>query len=168
MKHKLILSIVLMVFTTLSVAAMPGEKLVINAGNTGHITISGNLDIILVQGYEQSVLVNAVVSEKISLKFSNNTLSISRSSFSSGETITVYVYVYALKTLQIENDATVRTVGVINSPTVDLMIGGEARVHLKTNGTVKPRSIYGTEIKVEYISENGLTRNAAKGNNKKF
>ena len=168
MKQKLIFSIVLLVFATLSVAAMPGERLVINAGNTEHVTISGNLDIILVPGYEQSVLVNTAVSEKINLKFANNTLSIAPANFSRGEKITVYVYVSKLKSLLIENDAAVRTVGVINSPYLDLMVGGEARVHLKTNGVVKPRSVHGAELKVDFISVNGPAREALTRNGKKF
>ena len=160
MMQKLVLSIIAMTLAIFSVTAMPGERHVINAGNTEHIIISGDLNIILIAGpgTDQSMLVGSSVTDKLSLKFSQNTLAIAPANFGSSRNITVYVYVNVLRSLVIENDATVRTVGVINSPKLELMIGGEGKVHLKTNGVVNPTAIFDAEIKVDFISQNGMDK----------
>src|SRR5690606_10621202 len=101
MKHKLMMTIVAIGFVILPSFAQQKEKLEVDAGNIGQIRISGDLDIVLAaaSGKEQFILVDPAVSERVSLNFDDNTLTIGPATFSRDHKFVVYVYVNNLKSL---------------------------------------------------------------------
>ena len=56
MKQKFILSIMAIAFSVLSVSAQNEETLVVNAGNTEHITIANDMNIVLMPASEADQL----------------------------------------------------------------------------------------------------------------
>ena len=144
-------------FSVLSASAQIEEKLVVHAGNTEHLTIANDMNVVLMPGSEndRSISLDALASEKLNLKLSNNSMTISSIREHAGrEKLTVLVYVNGLKTITVEDNSTVETIGVLQTPKLDVYVEGDARVHLKTNGAVKAYPVYsGGEVKVKYLSD---------------
>lgn len=158
MKQKLFLSVMAIAFGVLSVSAQNEQKLVVKAGKTEHITVANDMNIVLLAGNEAdgSISMDGRASEKLDIKLSNNTMHISSLKHSKKENLTVYLYVNNLKTITVESNSTVKTIGVLNAPALKAFVDSDAMVHLKTKGDIKAYSLYGGEIKVKYISENLL------------
>lgn len=158
MKQKLFLSFMAIAFGVLLASAQNEQKVVVKAGNTEHITVANDMSIVLLPGNEsdQSISVDGSASDKLDLKLSNNTMRISALRQSKKEKLTVYLYVNNLKTITVENNSTVKTIGALNTPALKAFVDIDAMVHLKTKGVIKAYSLNGGEIKVKYISENLL------------
>jgi hypothetical protein len=158
MKQKLFLSVMAIAFGVLSVSAQNEQKLVVKAGKTEHITVANDMNIVLLAGNEAdgSISMDGRASEKLDIKLANNTMHISSLKHSKKENLTVYLYVNNLKTITVESNSTVKTIGVLNAPALKAFVDSDAMVHLKTKGDIKAYSLYGGEIKVKYISENLL------------
>lgn len=157
MKQKLFLSFMTIVFGVLSVSAQSGEKLIVNAGNLEHIVIADDMNVMLMPGAvnDQSISMDAEASAKLDLKFSNNTMTISLRR-SAKEKLTVHLYVNGLKSISAGNTTIIKTIGVLNSPKLDVYIDDDARAHLKSKGSIKAHPLNDARIKVKYIPENLL------------
>ena len=167
MKQKFILSFFALVFTAISACAQGKESVFVNAGNFQHITISSDLDVVLLQATEnmQSITMDAGVSTMLGIQFSKNSMTISPTELASKKDFTLFLYVNTLKTLIVENDASVRSMGVLDAPRLELFVGGEAKAHLRTNGVVNAYPLHDTNIRVKYLTGHGL---AKQGSQKKI
>lgn len=171
MKQRFFLSCMAIVFSVLSVSAQNEEKLVVNTGNVEHISIANDMNIVLMPSTDRdrSISLDAKASEKLSLRLLNNSLAISSlRQPSRKEKLTVYLYVNNLKTITVENNTTVKTVGILNTSKLDVFIDGGAMVHLKAKGEIKAWPLNDGEIKVKYLSENLLTKKVLIDNNGLF
>lgn len=157
MKQKFILSIMAIAFSVLSVSAQHQETLVVNAGNTENITIATDMNVVLMPASEadRSISMDANAAEKLNLRISNNSMTISQVMQSlSKEKLTIHLYVNNLKTLTVENNSNVKTIGVLDTPKLDVFVDGKAIVHLKTNGAIKAYPLDGDEeVKVRVLSD---------------
>lgn len=161
MKQKFILSFLAIAFGVLSVSAQSEEQIVVNAGNAEHVNIANDMDVVLLPGEhtDQSISLNPEASKSLSLRLSNNYLTISPLKQISGkERLKVFLYVNNLKTISVEGNSMVKTIGVLNSPKVEVFVDGDATVHLKTNGDVKAQSIGDSEVKVKYLLDNRIVK----------
>jgi Putative auto-transporter adhesin, head GIN domain len=161
MKQKIISSFMAVAFGVLSVSAQTEEQVVVNAGNAEHITIASDMDVVLIPGTytDQSISLNPEATRSLSLKLSDNSLAISPlKRISRHERLKVFLYVNSLKTISVENNSTVKTIGVLNTPKLEIFVDSDARAHLKTNGDVKASSLSDTEVRVKYISDNRVAR----------
>jgi|SRR5688500_5588199 len=163
MKQKFFLSFITIAFSVLSASAQNEEKLVVKAGNVEHISIANDMNIVLVPGEDsdRSIALDANASGKLNLKLSGNSLTIESLKQPPGkEKLTVYLYVNNLKTLTVENNSSVKTIGVLKSTNLEVFVDGQAMVHLKTKGDIKAYPLNDGEIKVKYLSENLLAKQA--------
>lgn len=161
MKQKFILSFIAIAFGVLSVSAQAEEKLVVNAGNTGHITIANDMDVVLLPGTnaDQEISLSPEAVKSLKLKFSDNSMTISRLKHTSKkERLKIFLYVNDLKSITVENNSLVKTVGVLDSPKLEVFIDGDATVHLKTNGDIKAQSLDDSEIDIKYISDSRIAK----------
>ena len=144
-------------FSVLSVSAQNEEKLVVNAGNTEHITIANDMNIVLMPASEtdRSIAMDVNAAGKLNLRVSNNSMTISQVKHSfSKEKLTVHLYVNNLKTLTVEDNSTVKTIGVLDTQKLDVFVDGKAMVHLKTNGAINAYPLeVGEEVKVKVLSD---------------
>jgi Putative auto-transporter adhesin, head GIN domain len=157
MKQKFILSIMAIAFSVLSVTAQSQEALVVNAGNTENITIATDMNVVLMPASEadRSISMDAKAAEKLNLRIANNSMTISPVKQSmSKDKFTVHIYVNNLKTLTVEDNSNVKTIGVLDTPKLDVFVDGKAVAHLKTNGDIKAYPLNGGgEVKVKYLSD---------------
>jgi len=156
MKQRFFLSFIAIAFSVLSASAQNEEILVVNAGNVERITIANDMNIVLMQAAynDRSISMDANASEKLGLSLSNNSMTISLvKQPSKKEKLTVYLYVNNLKMIMVERNSTVETIGILNTPKLEIYVDGEAKAHLKTNGAVKAYSLNDAEIKVRIKSE---------------
>ena len=161
MKQKFILSLMAIAFGVLSASAQGEEQIVVNAGNAEHINIANDMEVVLLPGQhtDQSISLNAEATKSISLKLSDNSLSISPlKQVSRKERLKVYLYVNNLKTISVESNSFVKTIGVLDTPKIEVFVDSDAKVHLKTTGDVKANSLSDTEISVKYLSDNRLAK----------
>lgn len=144
-------------FSVLSVTAQHQETLVVNAGNTENITIATDMNVVLMPASEadRSISMDANAAEKLNLRIANNSMTISPVKQSmSKEKLTVHLYVNNLKTLTVEDNSNVKTIGVLDTPKLDVFVDGKAVAHLKTNGDIKAYPLNGGgEVKVKYLSD---------------
>lgn len=163
MKQKFFLSLLAIAFTVLSAAATDPERLILTVGNVEHLNIQDNIDVVLVQGApdDNVIIMDQKASSMLNIKLSNKKLVIAAQNHSpKKQKITVYIYVNNLKTITVDGDSHVKTEGSLKSDKLDLFIGGEAQVHLKTNGQIKAYSLNDSEINVKYLSGKPLTKHA--------
>ena len=90
---------------------------------------------------------SADAAEKLNLKLSDNTLQISPDS---GSIKTVYLYVTNLKTIKVESNSQVETIGMLNTPQVDVYVDGKSKAHLRTNGIINAHGLNDAEARVKY------------------
>ncbi len=166
MKQKFILSFFAAVIAASTSIAQAKETVAVNAGSFEHITISSDLDVVLLPstGNMLSFTMDDAAAKKVGIQVSNNAMTIISTGVAGKKDFTIYLYVSELKSLVVENDASVRNLGVLNAPDLDLFVGGEARAHLKTNGRVNAQPLSDSNIKIRYVSEKGM---ASIGNIKK-
>lgn len=159
MKRKFILSIAVAAFTVLTAAAQSGENVSVNAGQFQNVVIASDLDIVIVpgNGNPANVSVDPASSDKVDVKLSRNKLYIS-SVKPSGKKTTVFLQVNNLKTLTVENNSQVKTIGVIDSPKVDVFVDGETTVHLRTNGDVDAHALNDAELKINYLTDRPIAK----------
>jgi hypothetical protein len=155
MKQKFFLSLLAISFAVLSASAEDPQKLTLTVGNIEHLNIQDNIDVVLIQGAadDNSIVLDQNVSDKLNLKLSNKTLVIAAQGFfSKKQKLTVYVYVNKLKTLTVEGNSEVKTMGSLDTDKLDVYIDGDTQVHLRTNGVIKAHSLNDSEIDVKYLS----------------
>jgi hypothetical protein len=158
MKQKFFLSLLAISFTILSASAKTDNPatLILNAGNVEHLRIQDNIDVVLLQGADddQSVILDQSITNKLSLKLSNNTLLIAAQGFiPAKQKVTVYVYVNNLRSITVEGDSKVKTVGALNTAKLDVFVDGDASVHLRTNGQIEAHSLNDSIVNVKYLSK---------------
>ena len=138
MKHKLILSMLGLVFGIVSVSAQTNERITVSTGNFKHLEFGENLKVVLVQSASPSsqIGMNSEAVENLNIVLSGETLKIeSRKPFS--DIKTVYVEVNAPDKITLGEMTQITTEGIINSQNLNVYIYDGARAHLKTFGTVK-------------------------------
>ena len=149
MKQKLFLSLVAIAATILSASAQSAQTLTVNAGNMENIVISSDMHVVLLSApvNETSFSMSADAAESLNLRISGNTLQISQGS---RKTNTVYLSVANLKMLQVESNSQVETIGILNTPKVELYVDGRSRAHLRTNGIINAHGLNDADIRVKY------------------
>jgi hypothetical protein len=155
MKQKFFLSLLAITFAVFSVNAADPQRLILTVGNVEHLNIQDNIDVVLVQGApdDNVILMDPNASAMLNLKLTNKKLVIgTQSHLSKKQKLTVYVYVNKLKTITVEGTSQVRTEGSLHADKIDLFIDGDARVHLKTSGTIKAYSLNDSIIDIKYLS----------------
>ena len=163
MKQKFFLSLLAIAFTILSASAENPERLILNAGSVEHLSIQDNMDVVLLQGAadDHSIILDQNASDKLNLKLSGKTLVIaSHGTLLKKQKITVYVYVNNLKTITVEGNSQVKTIGSLDAGKLDVFIDGDAQVHLKTNGVIKAHALNDSVITVKYLAGNPRERRA--------
>lgn len=148
-------------FGVLSASAQNENQVVVNAGNAEHITIASDMDVVLLSGEhtDQSISFNPEATQSLSLKLSNKSLTISPlRQISRKERLKVFLYVNSLKTISVENNSTVKTIGVLKTPNLEVFVDSDATAHLKTNGDVKASSLSDAEVHVKYILDNRVAK----------
>jgi len=154
MKQKFFLSLAGLVLSVLSVTAQADEKIVVNVGTIDNIHIANDMNIVLIPGNnnDRSMSMSAEASKSIAVQLSGNSLSLSALKHPSKEKQVVYLHVGNLKTLTVDNNSQVKTIGTLDAPRLELFIDGEATVHLKTNGEIKAHSLGDAEIHIKDLS----------------
>lgn len=163
MKQKFFLSLLAIAFTALSAAAADPERLILTVGNVEHLNIQDNIDVVLVQGApdDNVIIMDQNASDKLNIRLSNKKLIIAAQNHSlKRQRITVYVYVNKLKTITVDGNSHVKTEGSIKADRLDLFVGDNAQVHIKTTGQIKAYSLNDAEINVKYLSGNPLVKRA--------
>jgi hypothetical protein len=161
MKQKFILSILAVAFGALSASANTEERFTVNAGNVENITISSDMNVVLIPISNNNGLVTLEqsASEKVNMRISGNRLNLSLAKSISGkEKTTVYLYVGKLKTITVESNCQVKTLGVLNAPKINLYVDGNSTVHLRSNGQIDAYALSDAEINVKYISGNPMAK----------
>lgn len=149
------------VFGVLSASAQGEDQLIVNAGNTEYINIANDMDVVLLPGQhtDQSISLNAEATKSISLRVSDNSMTISPlKQLSRKERIKVYLYVNNLKTISVESNSLVKTIGVLDAPRLEVFVNSDSRVHVKTTGDVRAHSLSDTEVRVKYLSDNRIAK----------
>jgi len=149
MKQKLFLSFVAVATAVLSASAQGEQTLTVNAGTLENIVISNDMHVVLMSApvNEKSFSMSADAAELLYLRLSKNTLQISQGPKKAN---TVYLSVTNLKTLRVESNSQVETIGILNTPKVEVFIDGRSRAHLRTNGIVNAHALDDTELHVKY------------------
>ena len=157
MKQKLFLSIVAITASVLSSSAQGVQSLTVNAGSLENITVASDMHVILLSApaNETEFSMSADAAEMLNLSLSGNTLQISPGS---GKVNTVYLYVTNLKTIKVESNSQVETIGMLNAPLVDIYVDGKSKVHLRTNGVINAHGLNGADARVRYRSPNPLAK----------
>ena len=76
---------------------------------------------------DRSISMDANAAEKLNLRIANNSMTISQVKQSlSKEKLTVHLYVNNLKTLTVEDNSNVKTIGVLDTPKLDVFVDGKA------------------------------------------
>lgn len=157
MKQKLFLSIVAITASVLSSSAQSEQSLTVNAGSLENITVASDMHIILLSAplNETEFSMSADAAEMLNLSLSGNTLQIAPGS---GKVNTVYLYVSNLKTIKVESNSQVETIGMLNTPKVDIYVDGKAKVHLRTNGTINAHGLNDANVRVRYNSPDAVAK----------
>jgi len=161
MKQKFILSILAIAFGLLSASAQTEERLMVNAGNTEQINIANGMDVVLLPGtnVDQEISLNPEAVKSLKLNLSANSMTISPSKQTSRkERLKIFLYVNNLKSITVDGNSLVKTLGVLDAPKLEVFVDGDAIVHLKTNGDIHAQSLGDAEINVKYISDNRLAK----------
>ena len=154
MKQKLILAALAIMLGAAPVLANEPTRVFLNAGNVEHLNVQNDMEIVLLQAPsdDHSVILDAQASEKLNVRLSNKRLFISERNGGKGKTI-VYLYVSNLKTITVEGDSQVKTIGSLETGKIDVFVDGNAKVHLRTTGTVKAHSLNDSTLDVKYITK---------------
>lgn len=155
MKVKFVTLVAAASFSVISAFATGEDKLIVNAGNIEHLAIASDMDIVLMPGDagDGSISMDANATGKLNMKLSGNTLTLEAARGAKQSKPTVYLYVRGLKTITVENNSLVNTIGVIDSRQLDVFVDSDARVHLRTTGSVQAHSISDTDLEVRYLSQ---------------
>ena len=149
MKQKLFSSIIAIALSVLTAAAQNERAVSVNAGRIENIVVASNLHIVLLSApsNETAFTMSADAAEMLNLKLSGNSLQISPAS---GNVRKVYLYVTNLKTIKVESNSQVETIGMLNTPQVDVYVDGMSKAHLRTNGIVNAHGLNDAEARVKY------------------
>ena len=90
---------------------------------------------------------SAEAAELLSLRLSRNTLQISQGAKKAN---TVYLSVTNLKTLRVESNSQVETIGILNTPKVEVFVDSRSRAHLRTNGIINAHGLDDAELHIKY------------------
>jgi len=163
MKQKFFLSLLAIAFTVLSASAENPERLIINAGNVEHLNIQDDVDIVLLPGAkdENAVILDQNASDQLNLILSNKKLVIgAQRAHAKNKRLTVYVYVNKLKTITVEGDSQVKTLGSLDTGKLDVFIDGDAQVHLITNGVINAQALNDSSVTVKYLTGKQFVKRA--------
>ncbi len=157
MKQKLFSSIIAIALSALTASAQNEKALSVNAGSIENIVVASDLHIVLLSAplNETAFSMSPDAAEKLNLRLSGNTLQISPAS---GSVNTVYLYVTNLKTIKIESNSQVETIGMLNTPQVDVYVDGKSKAHLRTNGTIHAHGLNDAEARVKYKYPNPVAK----------
>lgn len=160
MKQKLILSLLVISIGILPSMAKEPTPVFLNAGNVEHINILSDMEVVLLQASDSrhSVILDQAAAGKINLRLSNKTLFISERKGTHREKTIVYLYVSNLKSLTVDGDSQVKTIGSLETGKLDVFVDGHAKVHIRTNGTVEAHSLNGSELDVKYVTREPVTK----------
>ena len=135
--------------SVLTTSAQSEKTLTVNAGSMENIVVSSDMHVVLMSAptNETSFSMSADAAETLSLKLTGNTLQISSGS---GKTNTVYLSVTSLKSLKVESNSQVETIGILNAPKVEVYVDGKSKAHLRTNGIINAHGLNEAEVRVKY------------------
>ena len=157
MKQKLFLSIMAIAVSVLSASAQTKKSMSVNAGSLENIIIASDMHIVLLSAplNETAFSMSADAAEMLTLKLSDNTLQIAPGS---GKINTVYLYVSNLKTIRVESNSQVETIGLLNTPKVDVYVDGRSKAHLRTNGIINAHGLNDAAVHVKYKTPDPLAK----------
>ena len=137
-------------------------RVILNAGNIEHVHVLSNMEIILLQSPqdEHSIVFGEQASQNLDIRLNHKTLSISQRKANSKSKTIVYLYVNNLKSLSVEGDTDVKTVGSLETGKLDVFVDGNAKVHIRTTGTVKAHSLNNSELEVKYLKQTDTAKRA--------
>ena len=135
--------------SVLTTSAQSEKTLTVNAGSMENIVVSSDMHVVLMSAptNETSFSMSADAAETLSLKLTGNTLQISSGS---GKTNTVYLSVTSLKSLKVESNSQVETIGILNAPKVEVYVDGKSKAHLRTNGIINAHGLNDAEVRLKY------------------
>jgi hypothetical protein len=130
------------------------SRIFLNAGNIENISILSDMEVVLLQAPtgDHSIILDKLATEKLNLRLSNKTLYISGKRGDQKQKTIVYLYVSNLKSLTVDGDSQVKTMGSLETGKLDVFVDGNAKVHIRTSGTVKAHSLNDSEVAVKYIT----------------
>lgn len=138
MKQKMILSLLALSIDMLQAGAQKEQNLVVKAGEAKELSLSENLNVVLLQASatDTAFTMNKATGEELKVKLSGNKLQIeARRHLPKGTT--VYVMVKNLDKLTVGYNTKVRTSGVLQASNLHVYIDGRAVPYLLTTGNVK-------------------------------
>lgn len=100
-------------------------------------------------------------SEQLNLRLSNKKLVIAAERrHAKNKRLTVYVYVNKLKTITIEGDSQVKTLGSLDTGKLDVFIDGDAQVHLRITGVINAHALNDSSVTVKYLTGKRFVKRA--------
>ena len=112
------------------ITILPFDKLSVSANITVILYESANINTVVVKGKESHARNIAVLQKDSRLLITSN------SNDDLKEKITVYVPVNKLKSLDVSNDAVIRSQTILDCPNLDVATEGLCEIHIIVNGNV--------------------------------
>ena len=112
------------------IAVMPFDKLSVSANITVILYESANINTVVIRGKESHARNIAVLQKDSRLLITSN------NSNDMKEKITVYVPVNKLKSLDVSNDAVIRSQTILDCPNLDVATDGLCEIHIIVSGNV--------------------------------
>ncbi len=153
MKQKLILFVLAIALGVFPAVANEPLKVYLNAGNVEHLHIEENMEVVLLQAPSDKpeIMLDELFANKINFRLTNNKLTISGKE-NRGEKMVVYLYVSNLKSLTVDDNSRVKTLGTLETGKLDVYVDNNTTVHIRTTGSVKAHAIDDVEMQVKYLS----------------
>jgi len=147
MSTKQVLGMLTMVlfFMQVKVIAQPALKhfnqpIVLSESDFKRITITGNIDVVLVSvnAEDAGVKVTEPVADKLKIRVTNEELFIEpRERLTDKERLTVYILADKLETLSLRGNSFVTSRGIVSFPDLRVFLDSDARIALKTNSCIQ-------------------------------
>lgn len=160
MKQRLLIA-AMGLLTAITGNAQNTKSYFINASSMKEVFISDNVEVMLVAAADNENLlkIDKSIASDYTVFSSGSALHIYGNRFDNRKTKDIiYLTVGQLDRITIDGNVHLKTHGALSSQKVDLYVGGDSQVQLKTNGQVKVHSFNDAEIKYEMrnVSDNSL------------
>lgn len=140
-------------FGILPAVANEPLKVFLNAGNIEHLHIEKNMEVVLIQAPSDKpqITLDELIANKINFRLVNNKLTLSGKE-NSREKMVVYLYVSNLKSLTVDDNSKVKTLGTLETDKLDVFVDNNTTVHIRTTGFVNAHATDDVEMQVKYLS----------------
>lgn len=157
MKQKILMLLLAAVTFTISVTAQKADSITINAGDFKNISIAEDMDVVLLTGTAATsdFSVSKEAAGNLEVTFSGEKLKLEQKRRSTKAT--VYLTVCHLQQLTLGENTVVHVNGLVTSPELRLFIDTNAKVYIRTTGTIKAHATGDTAVNVEPVAANAST-----------